>query len=308
MNWTFAAYTPYSFETPYEANGNGIYSFHAAGVVADGMVYTFNTEHTPSEPLTRGWKLWCLNATTGQVIWNITNGEGVPGSRYFMGAISDGYLAFMDEYDLELYVYGMGLSATTVTAPDIAVPLGTPMDIRGTVMDMSPGNLGTTTNPTAPASSTTKPGTVPCVSDASMETEMEYLYMQLPINGISGNVTMTGVPVTLSAAGSDGTVYKIGTVTTDAYQGTFSCAWTPPKPDTYTITATFAGDDSYGSSSAATSAIVINTTTSTPVPTATATPLAVVTTSDMMTYMVTGVIAIIIAIAIVGVLLLRKRL
>jgi len=76
--------------------------------------------------------------------------------------------------------------------------------------------------------------------------------MQMPITGLWNNETLTGVPVALTAIGSDGTVIDIGSVTTNGYYGTFGYAWTPPKEDTYTILASFAGDDSYGSSSAAT--------------------------------------------------------
>jgi hypothetical protein len=67
---------------------------------------------------------------------------------------------------------------------------------------------------------------------------------------------MTGVPVTLTAIGADGTVIDIGATTTNPYYGTFSTAWTPPKEGVYTITASFTGDDSYGSSAAATAVSV----------------------------------------------------
>ena len=62
--------------------------------------------------------------------------------------------------------------------------------------------------------------------------------------------------MTLTAIGSDGSVTDIGTVTTNGYYGTFGNAWTPPKEGVYTIMASFGGDDSYGSSSAATSVSV----------------------------------------------------
>jgi outer membrane protein assembly factor BamB len=284
--WLFTALTPYSFETPYEVNGTGVYSWHAAGFVADGMVYTFNSEHTPSQPITRGWRLFCLNATTGQEIWSITTGEGVPGSRYFMGAICDGYMAFVDEYDITMYVYGRGLSATTVSTPDTAVPLGTQVLIKGTVLDQSPAQPGT-----------------PCVSHDSMATQMEYLHMQLPINGIAHNVTMTGVPVILTAIGSDGTVIDLGTTTTNPYYGTFSLAWTPPKQDTYTITATFAGDNSYGSSSAGAGLLVSPAPAASPTPT----PPAAQPVPDYTAALIGIAIAIIAAIAIVGIILYRKK-
>ncbi len=295
--WIFKAPALFAYETPYEGNYPW---FTGVSIIADGKLYAYNTEHSPSSPITRGWKIFCINITTGTNIWNIT-GPMNPGS------IADGYLEATNGYDGYMYFFGKGQSTTTVTAPDTAVPLGTAVTIRGTVMDTSPGDQGSVTNPTAPLNSPTKPGTVPCVSDTSMETQMEYLYMQLPIDGISHNATITGVQVTLTAIGSDGTVTNIGSVTTNGYYGTFTYKWTPPKEDTYTITASFAGDDSYGSSSAATG-IAVSTA---PTPTAMlTTPSAVVTTSDLMTYVVLAAVAIIIAIAIVGlaiIRILRKR-
>jgi hypothetical protein len=71
-------------------------------------------------------------------------------------------------------------------------------------------------------------------------------------SGLWQNETITGVPVSLIAIGSDGTVIEIGTVTTNGYYGTFSATWTPPKEDKYEIIASFAGDESYGSSAAST--------------------------------------------------------
>jgi len=102
-------------------------------------------------------------------------------------AIADGYLAGASMYDGYLYWFGKGKSATTVEGPKTAIALGQSVVITGTVLDESPAQSGT-----------------PCVSKESMTTQMEYLHMQLPIDGIWQNVTMTGVPVTLTAIGSDG--------------------------------------------------------------------------------------------------------
>jgi hypothetical protein len=89
-----------------------------------------------------------------------------------------------------------------------------------------------------------------------MKTQMDYLHMQLPIDGIWHNVTMTGVPVTLSAIDSNGNPVEIGTATTSAYYGDYEMVWTPPQEGTYKIIASFAGDESYSSSGAATSIAV----------------------------------------------------
>jgi hypothetical protein len=106
--------------------------------------------------------------------------------------------------------------------------------------------------------------------------------------------------VTLTAIGSDGTVIDIGAATTNAYYGTFSKAWTPPKEDTYTITASFTGDDSYGSSGAGTAVSVG------PAPAAITFPEQAPPIDYTMT-IIGGVIAVIIAVAIVGILLYRKK-
>jgi len=74
----------------------------------------------------------------------------------------------------------------------------------------------------------------------------------MPIDGVWGNETITGVPVTLTAVDSDDNWIDIGTVTTSGYYGTFGLAWTPSEEGTYEIIASFEGDDSYGSSGAAT--------------------------------------------------------
>ncbi len=45
-----SAYAPANFESPYldSANGTAVYPFNTGGVVADGKLYTYNTEHTAS--------------------------------------------------------------------------------------------------------------------------------------------------------------------------------------------------------------------------------------------------------------------
>jgi outer membrane protein assembly factor BamB len=222
INWKYEAPVEFPYETPYDSKN----SFMGGIVIADVRVYSQNSEHTPTSPITRGWKLHCINAFTGEGIWSIT-GSMAP------GAIADGYLTAGNMYDGYMYVFGKGKSETTVNAPDVAVPKGTAMTIRGSVLDMSPAQSGT-----------------PCVSADSMATQMEYLHMQRPIDGLQGDAIMTGVPVTLCALAEDGSYVDIGTVTTDGYSGAFGKAWTPTTEGTYKIIASFEGDDSYGSSSA----------------------------------------------------------
>ena len=48
------------------------------------------------------------------------------------GAVADGYLTAGNPWDGYMYVFGKGQTETTVTAPDLAVPKGTDMMIKGT--------------------------------------------------------------------------------------------------------------------------------------------------------------------------------
>ncbi len=164
----------------------------------------------------------------GQLIWNtIWYGlGGIPGSRIFQGAIADGYLVHTNEYDGYLYTFGKGKSQTTIEAPLTAITLGQKVVIKGTVLDMSPAQPGT-----------------PCVSKESMSSYMEYLHMQYPIPD-----NVTGVTVSLDTLDPNGNFIHIGDVTTDGYSGTYGFTWEPEIPGQYTVTATFIGDDSYGSS------------------------------------------------------------
>ena len=279
MVWHYEAPTPSQFETPYTGwNDTGVYPFYSFGVggqLADGKFYTWTYEHTESWPVTRGWGIHVIDCMTGKGVWNLT-GCIQPAT------IADGYLIGGNSYDGYKYAFGKGKSATTVTAPDVSVPLGTALTIKGSVLDQSPAQPGT-----------------PCVSADSMKTQMEYLHMQLPIDGIWHDVTMTGVPVTLTAIDQNGNPTEIGTATTSAYYGTFEMAWTPPAEGTYKIIAAFAADDSYSSSGAQTAVTVgpaapqINV------------PEQIVPADYTWTIIGTG-IAVIVALAI-AVLILKKK-
>jgi hypothetical protein len=131
---------------------------------------------------------------------------------------------------------------------------------------------------------------------------MDYIYMQQP-----KPATVTGVPISIDAMDPNGNMVHIATVTSDGMSGTFGYTWAPTTVGQYTIYATFAGDDSYGSSFATTYATVANAVTTTAAPTTSAINLGQTTTDSLAMYVVAGVIAIIIAIAIVGVLLLKKK-
>lgn len=279
--WRFSSPAGAAFESPYTLGNESIYSFNGGGFIADGKFYTYNTEHTPSWPRTRGWKMYCIDMFTGENIWNIT-GSISP------GAVADGYLVCANPDDGYVYSFGKGKSATTVTAPDLVIAKGQGIVIKGTVLDLSPAQSGTA-----------------CVSDDSMTTQMEYLHMQLPIGGIWGNATMTGVPVRLTAIDPNGNSVNIGIAISDAYSGTYAFRWTPELEGDYKIIASFEGSESYGSSSSSTG-ISVGAAAATPEPTTSDTSKFDAINSTITTGLAVVGIAIIIVIAI-AVVLLRKR-
>ena len=119
-------------------------------------------------------------------------------------AIADGYMAYLNLYDKQIYVVGKGPSATTVSASPKVSTYGSSVVIEGTITDIS---AGTKQNEQAARF----PNGVPAVSDASQSAWMEYVYMQKP-----RPMDTTGVPITLSVVDSNGNYSDIGTTTSDA--------------------------------------------------------------------------------------------
>ena len=265
------------FETPYSSGNFSQASYSVQTIrVADGKVYVANSEHTPSLPATRGWGLICLNVTTGAKLWKIM------GTAMGPGPAADGYMVVSSSYDGTRYVLGKGMSQTTVTAPLTTVAKGSSVLIQGTVMDLSPASPNT-----------------PCISDDTMDTWMDYLHLQMPIDGIWHNETVKGVPVMLLAIDSNGNPANIGTAESDS-SGAYQIAWTPPAEGIYKVTATFAGSNSYGSSWAETGLSVG------PAPTTPETPTYPTPVDNTM--LLYGIlVAVIIAIILALVALFRKR-
>ena len=196
---------------------------------ADGKFFGINGEHTPMSTPWVGGKVYAINGQTGEEVWSISGTQAEAAAS----AVAYGKLVYLNGYDGTIYCFGKGISAITVSAPQISVPKGTKVLITGTVTDQSPAQEDT-----------------PAISDESMSTWMEYLHMQKtkPTNA-------TGVPVTLVAVDANGGVTEIGSATSDIY-GNFGLAWAPPTEGTYQIIANFAGTESYGSSSASTYLLV----------------------------------------------------
>jgi hypothetical protein len=271
--WNYTA-NGIGFEVPY-----GNYPLSLA-CVADGKLYMYDTEHSPSTPLWRGSSLRCINASNGAELWKI--------SHWGPAVVSDGFLVGLDYYDNRVYCYGKGPSATTVEAPMTAITAGDSVVIQGTVIDTAAGTKQS-------EQSARFPNGVPVVSDDSMSAWMEYVYKQqaMPTNA-------TGVQVTIDAVDPNGNFIHIGTATSDT-SGLFHYAWkTPDIPGEYAIIATFAGSESYYASYKETAMVVSEAPAATPTPT----PL---TLPPYETYTIGAVVVLLIAIAIVGILLLRKK-
>jgi hypothetical protein len=253
-------------------------------LVGGGLTFLAVTD-SHGDQLFRGAKMYAVNMTTGEAEWSI---DGFYGEAHAGGhALADGYLVAHNMYDNLVYIIGKGRSATTVSAPDTVQTLGSSVLLQGTVTDQSPGQtcLG------IPAAGT------PAISDDSMSAWTSYLYMQKakPTNA-------TGVSVSLDTIDPNGNMVHIADVTSDS-DGVFKTMWTPQIPGAYTIIASFAGSKSYFSSSSETAMAISET-----APTPTALPAIAPPQTDM--YVLGGVAAIIIAIAIVGTVLLvaiRKR-
>ena len=277
--WKYVAPAYASFESPYITDGQEHYSFNSGAIIADGKMYVANSEHTTTWPRTRGWGIHCIDIWTGEGLWTLNNAMS-------QGAVADGYLTAANSDDGTMYVIGKGQSATTVTAPDVAVPLGTALTIKGSVMDISPAQPNT-----------------PCVSKDSMQTQMEYLHLQMPIDGLWHNKTISGVPVILTAIGEDGSVVDLGTTTTNGYYGTFSKSWTPPTEGKYEIIANFLADESYGSSASSTAVTVGPALEKITIPEQTTPPDYTMTIVGAAI----AIIAVVIIAVAAAVLMLRKR-
>jgi hypothetical protein len=272
-------------ETPW-----GLYPIFI-GAICDDKVYVYSNEHSPNTPLYRDEMLRCLNATTGQELWKIKSWASIGGFADYGFPTADGQIAYLDAYDMKVYSIGKGPSSMMVTAPDIATTVGTPVVIRGTVMDVSAGTRQS-------EQAARFPNGVPAVSDASQSAWMEYVYMQKakPVN-------TTGVQVTLNVVDSNGNYRTIGTTTSDS-SGMFTYAWAPDIEGLYTVVATFAGTNSYYGSSAETSFYATAAPVTTTAPQGTAGP------SMSEQYFLPAIFGLLVAMIIgfvVVILVLRKR-
>jgi hypothetical protein len=269
-------------DTPYGIWPLWVFS---GGSVSGNGVYLLNVGHEYSPPLFRGAQQLALNTTNGELIWNIMGFDVTNAAT-----IVDGVVTVLNAYDNQLYSYAKGPSALTVTAPAVGVTTATPITITGTILDISAGSK-------QEAQAANFPYGLPCVSDESMRSWMEYVYMQQPCPA-----NITGVPVTLSVLDSNGNQYDIGTTTSDA-TGAYGLTWTPPISGDFVVYATFGGTQSYYESYATTYLYAGEA----PAATAEPTPMPASAADLYFLPMSIGTIVAIIAIGIVLILMLRKR-
>ena len=271
-------------ETPY-----GIWplwvQYGACEAGVNQMLY-LSEGHEYSPPLFHGAQLVAVNATTGALVWQELQYADTAGE------VSYGILTTFNSYDGQIYAFGQGPSATTVTTPNIGVTTATPIVISGTVMDVSAGA-------SQQAVKANFPNGLPCVSDASQSAWMEYVYQQQP-----HPTNVTGVTVDLTSIDPNGNTVPIGTATSDA-SGMFHYTWTPPITGAYTIIATFPGSNAYYPSYAEAALYAANPpATASPVPT----PISQATTQSYVLGIGIAMIVIIIVIgAVLALLLLRKK-
>ena len=213
--WTYKTGSA-GFQTPY-----GFWPIYSGLTVCDGKVIFTTSEHGNGvETLYTGEKYYVVDAETGANVWNISG-------WFEQGAIADGKLVSHNCYDNEVYCFGQGPTATTVSITGS----GNALTIVGSVSDQSAG-----------AKQLVEDGlfnVVPVVSDAYMSPWMEYLYMQKP-----EPTNAVGVTVKLTAIDPDCNTIDIGSTTTDL-NGNYGLAWNPTDEGTYKITATFEGTNAY---------------------------------------------------------------
>ncbi len=258
--------------------------------IGNGVVYLITTEHTVETPIFKGALARAINATTGAEIWTLSDYTGEFAAMSF--AMADGYATFFNGYDNQVYSVGRGPSATTVQAPMTQITAGEKVVIQGTVTDVSAGTKQTQV-------AANFPNGVPVSSDASMREWMGYVYQQqaMPTN-------FTGVQVSITAYDPNGNYITIGSATTDA-NGLFHYVWTIPNvPGGYSVYAIFAGTNGYYQSNAETNLVVQSAPQATTAPTATPTSVA----DAYFVPAIAGLfVLIIIVLAVVMVLMLRKR-
>ena len=93
----------------------------------------FAVGHEYNPPLFHGAQLIALNMTDGKFIWSELD------MSVESTSIAYGIMLSRNAYDNQIYAFGKGPSAMTVSAPQVGVTTLTPITISGTVTDVSAG-------------------------------------------------------------------------------------------------------------------------------------------------------------------------
>jgi hypothetical protein len=200
--------------------------------ITDGKIYIGNREHSPLEPKPRGAPFLCLDAETGDLIWEIDGAfrQTMWGGRAVMG---DSIIATMDTYDQQIYAIGKGPSELSVSVSNPIATAGVPVMISGTVMDVSPGTKSADAQLRFPKG-------VPAVSDASQSEWMLYVY-----KAMQPSHDITGIDISVYAYDTaTEEVIPIGTAQSDS-SGRYAITWTPTKAGTYDVYAYFEGTGAF---------------------------------------------------------------
>ncbi len=280
IKWTFTRGSA-GYDTPF-----GVYPiwYFSYGSICDGKVF-LSEGHEYNPPLFPSKQL-AINATTGELVWSILF-AGIK----VVTAHADSMITTWNCFDNQIYTFGKGQTATTVSIQDDVITNGDSVLITGSVTDESPGTKDSDRIARFPHG-------VPAIADEYMSPWMEYVYMQqtYPADAV-------GVEVVLSVLDPNNNYYEVGRTTSDA-SGGYKLMFTPEVPGEYTVIASFAGSESYWKSTAQTYLGVLDAPEATPEPTQAPASLA-----DQ--YMLPGIGIIVAAIAAVGIaiiaLMLRKK-
>ncbi|HLN89830.1 MAG TPA: hypothetical protein VK253_07165, partial [Candidatus Binatia bacterium] len=280
LAWTYVARDA-NYDTPY-----GIYPLWHFGShsIADGKLF-LSESRMYDPPLFPNAHKQAINVTDGSRVWSVLGFFGRE-----PGAIADGYMVGYNSYDAQIYTFGKGPTAISLSASPKVSVYGSSVVIEGTITDESSGTRDDDR-------SARFPNGVPVVSEESQSAWMEYVYMQQP-----KPTNATGVPIKLSVLDSNGNYREIGSTTSDK-DGFYTFKWTPDIEGQFTVYASFDGSESYWPTHAVTS-FAVDPAAPTPVPTE---ALKLSTTDQYFAPAVAGIIVVIAIGFAVTILVLRKR-
>ena len=235
--WTFDQ-GPSGMQTPF-----GRWPLFGSLGFADNKVFFPVTEHTPTTPIHRGFRVYALDVDSGNPVWEF------PAFLSSL-AFADGYMVGYSGYDNQIYCFGKGPTQTTATVQSDIVSLGSAAMVKGTVMDIS---SGTEQDVVAKRF----PNGLPVISEEDMIDWMKNVYLQ------NTTVDASGVTVKLEMITPNGVYENLDTTISDIY-GNWAYAFCPEELGTYMFIATFEGSDAYYGSAQTTYLTVVEPTETEP--------------------------------------------